>query len=69
MNDLDKECKQCGLDGGTHCFDCPLGHTKCMHLYKYSHQESIPVSSTGCNEILIDVVVCEMCGDTKRNNK
>lgn len=62
--DLNKECKQCGLDGGTHIFDCPLGHTK--HNFKYSHQERIPTFSTGTNETILDVMICKVCGQIKR---
>lgn len=65
MEDLDKECKQCGLDGNTHIYNCPLGHTQ--HNFKYSHQEKVPQYSTGTNEILIDVVVCTYCGVIKRS--
>jgi len=66
-NDLDKECKQCGLDSNTHIFDCPLGHTK--HNFKYSHQEIRQAQATGTNIIYIDVVVCTDCGIIKRNIK
>lgn len=62
---IDNECKQCGIEGSAHIFDCPMGHTK--HDFKFSHQERIPQYSTGTNEILIDVVVCSDCGKIIRN--
>ena len=40
---------------------------QCNHIYKYSHQERKQINSTGCNETVYDVVVCEKCGDIKRN--
>ena len=40
---------------------------QCNHLYKYSHQETKQTNSTGCNQTVYDVVVCEKCGDIKRN--
>lgn len=38
---------------------------KCLHNYHYSHQESRPNYLVTANE-LVDVVVCQKCGDVKR---
>lgn len=40
---------------------------QCNHIYKYSHQERKQTNSTGYDETVYDVVVCEKCGDVKRN--
>lgn len=42
---------------------------ECMHIFKYSHQEKRQTNSSGCNETIYDVVVCEKCGKVARTIK
>jgi hypothetical protein len=40
----------------------------CTHVFEFSHQETLPISSTGANTFYRDVVVCIKCGQTRRYN-
>ena len=39
----------------------------CSHDFGYSHKETEQISAGGANERTVDVVVCSMCGEVKRN--